>query len=307
MNIDKNLLDLIYLGLGVFGVFFLIGIIISIFCIVRTQQVWIIERFGKFSRMQKAGLNFKIPLIERVAGKISLKVNQLDVKAETKTQDNVFVNISVSVQYYIEESSVYTAFYKLSNPENQMKAYIYDVIRGYLPTKTLDESFETKDEAAQKIKDELVKGIQDFGYQIITVLVTDIEPETSVKKSMNEINSAQRQLEATKATAEADKLILVKAAEAEKEKMKLLGEGMAEQRKAIADGISESIEKIKYTANGSLTEAEVSELMLQYEKFSTYENMAKSGKSNIIFMNTEDNKICNEMVKADFISKKMEN
>ncbi|MBK2004471.1 SPFH domain-containing protein [Francisella orientalis] len=288
--------------------FFLIFlVIISIFLlafsisIVETQSVNIIERFGKFVRIQRAGLNFRIPFIERIAGRVSLRVQQLDIVAETKTRDNVFVHMKVSVQFLVEESKAVDAFYKLTNARAQMESYVFDVIRSSLPRMSLDESFENKDAIALDIKKELSEEMSTYGYTIIKSLVVDINPEENVKRSMNEINAAQRQLEATKAKAEAEKLIKIKEAEGQKESMKLLGEGIAEQRKAIARGLRVSIEDVKEGTGGNISSEYISSLVMMYQYLDTLENMTKSGKSNVIFTPNSPkgfNNLTSEMIGA---------
>lgn len=277
---------------------FLLAFSISI---VATQSVNVIERFGKFVRIQRAGLNFRIPFIERIAGKVSLRVQQLDIVAETKTRDNVFVHIKVSVQFLVEESKAVDAFYKLTNARAQMESYVFDVIRSSLPRMSLDESFENKDAIALDIKKELSEEMSTYGYTIIKSLVVDINPEENVKRSMNEINAAQRQLEATKAKAEAEKLIKIKEAEGQKESMKLLGEGIAEQRKAIARGLRVSIEDVKEGTGGNISSEYISSLVMMYQYLDTLENMTKSGKSNVIFTPNSPkgfNNLTSEMISA---------
>ncbi|AEB27236.1 Putative stomatin/prohibitin-family membrane protease subunit YbbK [Francisella cf. novicida Fx1] len=269
--------------------------------IVATQSVNIIERFGKFVRIQRAGLNFRIPFIERIAGRVSLRVQQLDIVAETKTRDNVFVHMKVSVQFLVEESKAVDAFYKLTNARAQMESYVFDVIRSSLPRMSLDESFENKDAIALDIKKELSEEMSTYGYTIIKSLVVDINPEENVKRSMNEINAAQRQLEATKAKAEAEKLIKIKEAEGQKESMKLLGEGIAEQRKAIARGLRVSIEDVKEGTGEGVSSEYISSLVMMYQYLDTLENMTKSGKSNVIFTPNSPkgfNNLTSEMISA---------
>ncbi|MED7789414.1 SPFH domain-containing protein [Francisella sp. 19X1-34] len=276
----------------------LLGLSISL---VETQSVNIIERFGKFVRIQRAGLNFRIPIIERIAGRVSLRVQQLDIVAETKTRDNVFVHMKVSVQFLVEEASAVDAFYKLTNARAQMESYVFDVIRSSLPRMSLDESFENKDAIALDIKKELSEEMSTYGYTIIKSLVVDINPEENVKRSMNEINAAQRQLEATKAKAEAEKLIKIKEAEGQKESMKLLGEGIAEQRKAIARGLRVSIEDVKEGAGDNISSEYISSLVMMYQYLDTLENMTKSGKSNVIFTPNSPkgfNNLTSEMISA---------
>lgn len=284
-------------------VLIVVVIILLVFSVslVETQSVNVIERFGKFVRIQRAGLNFRIPFIERVAGRVSLRVQQLDIVAETKTRDNVFVHMKVSVQFLVEENSAVDAFYKLTNARAQMESYVFDVIRSSLPRMSLDESFENKDAIALDIKKELSEEMSTYGYTIIKSLVVDINPEENVKRSMNEINAAQRQLEATKAKAEAEKLIKIKEAEGQKESMKLLGEGIAEQRKAIARGLRVSIEDVKEGAGDSISSEYISSLVMMYQYLDTLENMTKTGKSNVIFTPNSPkgfNNLTSEMISA---------
>lgn len=289
---------MIFLMFVVFVIIFLLAFSINL---VETQSVNIVERFGKFIRIQRAGLNFKIPFIERVAGRVSLRIQQLDIMAETKTKDNVFVHMKVSVQFLVEEASATDAFYKLTNARAQMESYVFDVIRSSLPRMSLDDSFENKDTIAMDIKKELSEEMSTYGYTIIKSLVVDINPEENVKRSMNEINAAQRQLEATKAKAEADKIVKIKEAEGQKESMKLLGEGIAEQRKAIARGLRKSIEDVKEGAQDGMSNEYVSSLVMMYQYLDTLENMTKNGKSNVIFTPNSPkgfNNLSTEMISA---------
>jgi regulator of protease activity HflC (stomatin/prohibitin superfamily) len=291
--------------------FAILAIVLLIFSVnmVETQSVNIVERFGKFIRIQKAGLNFKIPFIEMVAGRVSLRIQQLEIVAETKTKDNVFVHMKVSVQFLVEEAKATDAFYKLTNARAQMESYVFDVIRSSLPRMTLDDSFENKDSIAMDIKKELSEEMSNYGYTIIKSLVVDINPEENVKRSMNEINAAQRQLEATKAKAEADKIVKIKEAEGQKESMKLLGEGIAEQRKAIAKGLRKSIEDVKEGTDESMSNEYISSLVMMYQYLDTLENMTKNGKSNVIFTPNSPkgfNNLSNEMISALSAAKSIE-
>jgi len=291
--------------------FAILAIVLLIFSVnmVETQSVNIVERFGKFIRIQKAGLNFKIPFIEMVAGRVSLRIQQLDIVAETKTKDNVFVHMKVSVQFLVEEAKATDAFYKLTNARAQMESYVFDVIRSSLPRMTLDASFENKDSIAMDIKKELSEEMSNYGYTIIKSLVVDINPEENVKRSMNEINAAQRQLEATKAKAEADKIVKIKEAEGQKESMKLLGEGIAEQRKAIAKGLRKSIEDVKEGTDDSMSNEYISSLVMMYQYLDTLENMTKNGKSNVIFTPNSPkgfNNLSTEMISALSAAKSIE-
>ena len=264
-----------------------IGIIIIILAnglfTVTQQTAAIVERFGKFKRIGKAGLNFKIPLIDRIAGRISLRVQQLDVRVETKTKDNVFVFVVVSVQYYVLPEKVIDAFYRLQDPKVQITSFVFDTVRARVPSIILDDLFEKKDDIAQAVKTELDAVMDDFGYGIIKALVTDIDPDAKVKASMNEINAAQRQREAAIQQAEADKIRVVKAAEGEAESKALQGQGIANQRKAIIEGLKESVESFSSKIDGANAQ-EVMNLVLMTQYFDTIKDIGLSGKGNTILI-----------------------
>lgn len=253
------------------------------FFVVRQQTSAIVERFGKFNRIASAGLNIKIPIIDRIAGRASLRIQQLDVKIETKTKDNVFVFVVVSVQYYVLPAKVVDAFYRLQNPQAQITSFVFDTVRARVPSIILDDLFEKKDDIAQAVKTELDTVMDDFGYGIIKALVTDIDPDSKVKISMNEINAAQRLREAAVQQAEADKIRVVKAAEGEAESKALQGQGIANQRKAIIDGLRESVENFSSNVDGANAQ-DVMNLVLMTQYFDTIKDIGLSGKSNTILI-----------------------
>ncbi|TAH32578.1 SPFH domain-containing protein [Candidatus Saccharibacteria bacterium] len=250
---------------------------------VTQQTAAIVERFGKFKRIAPAGLNFKIPLIDRIAGRLSLRIQQLDVRVETKTQDNVFVFVVVSVQYYVLPSKVVDAFYKLQNAQAQITSFVFDTVRARVPSMILDDLFEKKDDIAQAVKAELDAVMDDFGYGIIKALVTDIDPDAKVKDSMNEINASQRMREAAIQQAEADKIRVVKAAEGEAESKALQGQGIANQRKAIIEGLKESVESFNKSINGTKAE-DVMNLVLMTQYFDTLKEIGLNGKNSTILI-----------------------
>src|SRR5580692_11726130 len=232
------------LGLGVVAVlgFFALSTILGSFFTVNTAQVAVITRFGRFLRVANPGLNWKWPFIDTVAGRISLRVNQITLTMETKTKDNVFVTIPISVQNRVRPEKAFDAFYKLSNPAEQIQAYVEQVILGHVPGMTLDEVFASQSGIAAAVKQELDADMAGFGYEIVNVLVTDIVPDAKVKSAMNDINAAQREQVAANARGEAEKILVVKRAEAEAESKALQGQGIANQRKAIIEGLQGSIE-----------------------------------------------------------------
>ncbi len=256
------------------------GLRTSIFFTVKTQENVIVERFGKFKKVAKPGLNIKVPFVETTTRPISLRVRQLEVNIETKTKDNVFVTIPVAVQYVIGEENVVDAYYKLANPEEQIRSYVFDTVRSSLSTLTLDTAFESKDDIASSVETRLSASMARYGFQIVNTLVTDISPDQRVRDSMNSINAAQRDRVAAQSLAEADKIKRVTQAEAEADARRLQGEGVAAQRKAIATGIAEQYEMLKKAGIEDTAE----QLLLMNQYFDTMGEVARNGRSNVLFM-----------------------
>lgn len=250
---------------------------------VNQQTAVILQRFGKFARVAQPGLNFRIPLIETIAGRLNLRVQQLDVKVETKTEDNVFVHVIVAVQYHVLPEKVYDAYYRLANANQQITAFVFDVTRARVPRIKLDDLFEKKDEIADAVKNELSHVMYDFGYGIVKALVTDIEPDHTVKEAMNAINAAQRMRIAATEKGEADRILKVKAAEAEAQSKALQGKGIADQRRAIVDGLRESVDEFQKSVSGT-TAQDVMNLVLMTQYFDTLKEIGATSVSNTILI-----------------------
>lgn len=283
---------------------------VSFFFIVKTKEAAIIETFGKFSSVAGAGLRMKIPLIQRIAGRMNLKILELPVTVETKTKDDVFVKVVISVQYMVSPGveNIEKAFYALDNPARQITSYVFDTVRSEVPGLELDEVFEEKARIAVSIEKELNDVMQGYGFTIVKSLVTDIDPDQKVKNAMNEINASKRLKEAAKEKAEADKIQVVAIAEADAESKRLQGEGIANQRKAIASGLQESAEDLQQAIPGS-DAMTVMNLLMVTQYFDTLQEMAKSGV-NTVFMpsnpgaiNNYSDEIMKAMIGADVHSK----
>jgi regulator of protease activity HflC (stomatin/prohibitin superfamily) len=252
---------------------------------VEQAQVALIERFGKFSRIAHAGLNFKVPMIERKAGRLSMRVQQLNVKVETKTSDNVFVDIVVSVQFHVVDGKEFEAFYRLTNPEQQITAHVFDAVRAQVPTMTLDHVFEKKSDIEEAVSAGLKTKINAFGYDIDGSPVTDIAPDEKVRAAMNEINAASRLREAAEQQGEAVKIKTVKAAEAEKESKKLQGEGIAAERIAIAEGIRDSVAALlSVGAGGGVSPEEAMKTLILTQYFDTLRAIGASSRATTVFL-----------------------
>jgi regulator of protease activity HflC (stomatin/prohibitin superfamily) len=273
----------ILLCVGAFILFLLLILLPMSLFTVEQQKIGIVERFGKFVRLAKPGLHVKIPFIDRVVSRMSLRVLQLNIQAETKTEDNVFVQIIVAVQYYVIPDKVYDAYYKLDNAERQINSYVFDVVRAKVPKIKLDDLFEKKDDIAQAVKLELNETMKSFGFEILNTLVTDIEPNAKVKESMNEINAAQRLRVAASEKGEADRILKVKSAEADAQSKALQGKGIADQRKAIIDGLKESVEHFKDGVSGATTQ-DVMNLVLLTQYFDTIKELGHSANTNTILL-----------------------
>src|ERR1700691_4188198 len=257
--------------------------VLGSFFTVKTAQVAVITRFGRFLRVADPGLNWKSPLIDSVGGRISLRVNQITLTMETKTKDNVFVTILISVQNRVRPEKVYDAFYKLSNPAEQIQSYVEQVILGHVPGMTLDEVFASQSSIAAAVKQELDADMATFGFEIVNVLVTDIVPDAKVKSAMNDINAAQREQVAASARGEADKILVVKKAEAEAESKALQGQGIANQRKAIVEGLQVSIEQFQKVVEGA-SAREVMQLVMVTQYFDTLKSIGENDKTNTLFL-----------------------
>src|SRR6202142_2023318 len=263
--------------------FFVLSIVFGSFFTVETAQVAIVQRLGKFARVAGPGLNWKTPLIETVVRRMSMKVQQFEVQVETKTQDNVFVQIPVSIQYKVMPDSVESAFYKLSDPVKQIESMVYNVVLGHVPKMKLDDTFLNQADIASDLRDNLDASMKEYGYSIVKVLISDIVPDQKVKAAMNDINAAQREREATVSRAETNKMLLVKQAEAEAESKRLQGEGIANQRKAIISGLKDSVEDFAQAVRGS-TPQDVMQLVLMTQYFDTLKEIAANDHTNAILI-----------------------
>jgi regulator of protease activity HflC (stomatin/prohibitin superfamily) len=260
-----------------------LGMVFGSFFTVNTAQVAIITRFGKFLRVAQAGLNWKRPFFDSVQAVVSLRVNQITLTMETKTKDNVFVTIPISVQNRVRPENAYDAFYKLADPTVQIKSYVEQVILGHVPGMTLDEVFASQSSIAAAVKKELDSDMTAFGYEIVNVLVTDIVPDAKVKSAMNDINAAQREQVAANARGEAEKILVVKKAEAEAESKALQGQGIANQRKAIIEGLQNSIEQFQKVVEGASAK-EVMQLVMVTQYFDTLKSIGESDRTNTLFL-----------------------
>lgn len=272
MPISPSLIVLIVLG-----VIFLI----ATFFIVKQQTAAVIERFGRFQSIRQSGLQFKIPLVDRIAGKLSLKIQQLDVIVETKTLDDVFVRLKVSVQYMVIKDKVYDAFYKLDYPHDQITSYVFDVVRAEVPKMKLDDVFVKKDDIAIAVKTELNDAMMEYGYDIIKTLVTDIDPDAQVKAAMNRINAAEREKIAAQYEGDAQRILIVEKAKAEAESKRLQGQGIADQRREIARGLEESVEVLNKVGINS---QEASALIVVTQHYDTLQSIGEETNSNLILL-----------------------
>jgi regulator of protease activity HflC (stomatin/prohibitin superfamily) len=258
-------------------------IFLSSFFTVNTAEVAVITHFGEFKRIATPGLNWKLPFFDAVAGVVSLRVSQISLTMETKTKDNVFVTIPISVQNRVRPEKVYDAFYKLSDPTAQIKSYVEQVILGHVPGMTLDEVFASQSSIAAAVKQELDADMATFGFEIVNVLVTDIVPDQKVKSAMNDINAAQREQVAANARGEAEKILVVKKAEAEAESKALQGQGIANQRKAIIEGLQVSIEQFQKVVDGASSK-DVMQLVMVTQYFDTLKSIGENDKTNTLFL-----------------------
>ena len=266
-----------------FYIFLFLGLVVlfSSFFTVKQQTSAVIERFGKYASTRTSGLQLKVPIIDRVAGRVNLRIQQLDVLIETKTEDNVFVKLKVSVQFKVLQEKVYEAFYKLEYPHDQITSYVFDVVRAEVPKLKLDDVFERKDDVAVAVKRELNEAMSAYGYDIINTLITDIDPDIQVKNAMNRINAADREKTAAEYEAEAGRIRIVAKAKAEAESKRLQGQGIADQRREIARGLVESVDVLNRVGINS---QEASALIVVTQHYDTLQAIGADTNSNLILL-----------------------
>jgi len=260
-----------------FFIFALYGVIF----IVKQQTAAVIETFGRFSNIRQSGFQLKVPVVQRIAGRMSLKIQQLDVIIETKTLDDVFVKLKVSVQFKVIKDKVYEAFYKLDYPHDQITSYVFDVVRAEVPKMKLDDVFVKKDDIAIAVKSELNDAMMEYGYDIIKTLVTDIDPDAQVKAAMNRINAADREKTAAQYEGDAARILIVEKAKAEAESKRLQGQGIADQRREIARGLEESVEVLNKVGINS---QEASALIVVTQHYDTLQSIGQETNSNLILL-----------------------
>ena len=265
----------------IFIILFIVLVLFGTLFIVKQQSAAVVERFGKFISVRQSGLQIKIPIVDRVAGRLSLRVQQLDVVVETKTKDDVFVKVKVSVQFKVIKDKVYDAFYKLDFPQDQITSYVFDVVRAEVPKMILDDVFEKKDDIAIAVKGELNDAMINYGFDIIKTLVTDIDPDAQVKESMNRINASEREKVAAQFEGDAQRILIVERAKAEAESKRLQGQGIADQRREIARGLEDSV---KVLNNVDINSQEASALIVVTQHYDTLQSVGSASNSNLILM-----------------------
>ncbi len=265
----------------IFIILFIVLVLFGTLFIVKQQSAAVVERFGKFISVRHSGLQIKIPIVDRVAGRLSLRVQQLDVVVETKTKDDVFVKVKVSVQFKVIKDKVYDAFYKLDFPQDQITSYVFDVVRAEVPKMILDDVFEKKDDIAIAVKSELNDAMINYGFDIIKTLVTDIDPDAQVKESMNRINASEREKVAAQFEGDAQRILIVERAKAEAESKRLQGQGIADQRREIARGLEDSV---KVLNNVDINSQEASALIVVTQHYDTLQSVGSASNSNLILM-----------------------
>ena len=278
LKLKQKFMGSLFIYLWVFPALLLL---FGVFFIINQQTAGVIERFGKFHSIRQSGLQLKIPVIDRIAGKLSLKIQQLDVIIETKTKDDVFVKLKVSVQYKVIKEKVYDAFYKLDFPHEQITSYVFDVVRAEVPKMILDDVFLKKDDIAIAVKSELNVAMMEYGYDIIKTLVTDIDPDSQVKEAMNRINASEREKVAAQFEGDAARILIVEKAKAEAESKRLQGQGIADQRREIARGLEESVSVLNKV---DINSQEASALIVVTQHYDTLQSIGQETNSNLILL-----------------------
>lgn len=299
---EEQLIPLIIVGVVV------LLLIIKSVIIVAEKKIYVIQRLGKFKRMASPGFSMIIPFVDQKSGVINMRVQQLDVDVETKTRDDVFVHLRVSVQFQVMPESLFEAHYSLDNHRHQIASYIFDDVRAEVPKMDLDDVFAKKEDIAQAVRQNLADSMDDYGYLIVKTLITDIDPDANVKDSMNRINAAKRDKEATMENAEANKITVIKAAEADAESKRLSGEGIAQQRLEIVRGFKESVEDFQKSLK-NISHEEVMQFVLLTQYFDTLNNIGQNGKNTSILIPHSPSSMADfqqQIINGTLIGKKME-
>ena len=273
---------------------------------MKQETAAVIERLGKFHSVRHAGLHIKIPIIDNIAKRLNLKIQQLDVVVDTKTLDNVFITMRVSVQYQVIRNQVADAYYRLEDPHSQITSYVFDVVRAEVPKLKLDDVFVKKDDIANAVKSEIQEAMQSYGYDIIKALVTDIDPDEQVKQAMNRINAAEREKTAAEYESEAQRIRIVAVAKAEAESKKLQGQGIADQRREIAKGLEESVKMLNSV---NINAQEASALIVVTQHYDTLHSIGANNRSNLILLPNSPmaaNTMLNDLVTAMTAAHKIE-
>lgn len=287
-------------------VFFALVVLFASFFTVKQESAAIVERFGKFNSVRQSGLHLKIPFVDQISKRLNLRIQQLDVIIDTKTLDNVFIKMKVSVQYQVIKTQVADAYYRLENPEGQITSYVFDVVRAEVPKLKLDDVFVRKDDIAVAVKGELQDAMQSYGYDIVKALVTDIDPDEQVKHAMNRINAAEREKTAAEYESEAQRIRIVAVAKAEAESKKLQGQGIADQRREIARGLEESV---KLLNNVNIGSQEASSLIVVTQHYDTLNSIGANNRSNLVLLPnspTAASQMLNDMMVAMTAASKLE-
>ncbi len=265
------------------GLFLLLIIWFGVFYTVEQQTAAVLERFGKFLRISEPGLHVRIPLVDQIRSRVSLRVQQASIHVDSKSRDNVFVDLSIAVQYQVKHDAVRDAVYQLTNPEAQLEAYVLDAVRGRVPSMDLIQVFEDKESIAAAVDEELSQRMEQYGFTIVSVLVNDIVPDAAVRNAMNQVQASTREREAAEQRAEAQRITIVKQAEAEAESKRLQGEGLANQRKAIAAGLRESVELVRVSGD-AIDDRAVMDLLLLVQWMDTQKEIAGNNRATVIFL-----------------------
>jgi regulator of protease activity HflC (stomatin/prohibitin superfamily) len=268
--------------LVILGVLFLIVVFSGLFT-VEQQTRAIVERFGRFNKIAGPGLNFKVPLVDSISGRITHRVRELEITVESKTKDDVFVDLLIAVQFLVDETDEATkaAHYKLMNPQQQISSYVFDTVRALVPEMPIDHVFSEKEKIALAVKERLQDIMEEYGYTIRQALVNDIQPDAEVKKAMNKVNASARLKEAAKNEAEAQKIRVIAEAEAEARAKELQGVGIARQRLAIARGLKESVEAC---SEAGISPSEATQMVLLTQHYDTVTAVGSHSKATVMMV-----------------------
>jgi len=278
---DANFLSA---NMGLLWTLVIIGavLLLSMIRIVPQNHVAVVEFLGKYQRTLSAGLNFVIPILERVSVQVNLAIRNFLFELDAVSKDKVQVRLKSNLIYAVSVGKVTQYWYELTDPKQTIASFVENYVRSFVATQTHEELLEKREEISAYLVQHLNEKFMAWGIIIHGYQLMDIVFPTVITDAMSRVVASQRLREAAMNEAEATKVRVVKEAEAEKESRVLLGEGVAGERQAIIDGLKRSIDDMKGIPG--LNTHEVMNLIVMSQYFDTVKAIGMSQNSKVMFI-----------------------